>query len=154
MNKNELKKILQGQVVFVGIGNPLRGDDGWGPVLIASLRGKIGMACFDAGTAPENFTGKVVQNNPDTIIFLDAVDLNLAAGEWAILDKTEILKTGFTTHDLSPALLIQYLETQTQAKVYLLGVQPQNLGLGDQMSEPVSKTLAELSRMIPEVLNA
>ena len=154
MTKKDLAQFFKGKVVFVGIGNPLRGDDGFGPALIERLQGQVKAVCLDAGTAPESYAGKIIKENPGTIVLADAVHLGLRPGECAILGKADILKTGFTTHDLSPAMLIQYLESQTAAGIYLLGVQPETVALGAEMSGPVSKALEGVTTMIKEVLNA
>ena len=37
--KNSLKDILKGKIVILGIGNMLRGDDGFGPALVGALEG-------------------------------------------------------------------------------------------------------------------
>ena len=100
--------------------------------------------CIDAGSAPENYLGKIIKASPDVVLFIDAVDFNQEPGYYKILEQEEILKTGFTTHDLSPRMLIEYLATETKAKIYLLGIQPKDLGIGQELSLPVQKTLSEL----------
>jgi len=145
---------LQGQSSSGGIGNPLRGDDAFGPRLIERLTGKVRAVCIDAGSAPESYAGKIVKEKPDTIVLVDAVHLDKSPGEYALLGKAEILKSGFTTHDMSPHLFIEYLENQTQADIYLLGVQPKTLSIGDEMSDPVNQTLETLAEDIIGALHA
>lgn len=139
--ENIFKDILKGKVVIVGIGNILRADDGFGPTLIQRLKGSIKATCIDAASAPENFTGKIKNESPDTILIVDAIHLGKLVGEYVLLKKEEILNCGFSTHDISPHLLIEYLEKETGADIYLLGVQPKNLSFGGQMSKEVKKTL-------------
>ena len=136
--------VAKGKVVIVGIGNPLRGDDGFGPAFIEDLRGRVSALCIDGGSAPENYIGKIIKEEPDTILIVDAVHLDLAPGEYRLLEKEDILECGFTTHDLSPHMFIDFLEKETKADIYLLGVQPKSLSFGDQMSEPVKRALQEL----------
>ncbi len=142
--KNILKSILKGKVVVVGIGNPLRGDDGFGPAFIQGLKSKVSFLCIDAGSAPENYLGKIANAKPDTVLIVDAVHLDMAPGEYILMKKSDILKCGFSTHDLSPHMFIDFLEKETGANIYLLGVQPKSLSFGESMSEPVDKALAEL----------
>jgi hydrogenase 3 maturation protease len=61
-------------VVFVGMGNILLGDDGFGPELGAGLSA-LGFTVIDAGTVPENHIGAVARKQPRTVILLDAVHL-------------------------------------------------------------------------------
>ena len=148
--KNLFKNIFRGKTVIVGIGNILKGDDGAGPLLVESIRKKINALCIDAGTAPENYLGKITKEKPDTVLFVDAADIGGEPGEYCILKKEEILKTGFTTHDLSPRMLIEYLGAETSAEVYLLGIQPSRIGLGDEVSDEVKNTILELTELIKE----
>ena len=134
----------------MGIGNTLRGDDGFGPALIERLKGKIKATCLDAGNAPENFTGKIVREKPDTILIVDALHLGLSPGEYGILKKDEILNCGLTTHDISPKMFIEYLENETSADIYILGVQPKSLSFGEEMSDSVKKTVEELTELIKD----
>jgi len=79
--------------------------------------------------------------------------MDLDPGEYRVLKPEEILKSGFTTHDISPAMFIEYLKKRTKAKIYMLGAQPQNLSLGDEMSEAVKKTLDEIEGLIKRQSN-
>ena len=145
---------MKGKVVFVGIGNPMRGDDGFGPLLVQRLQGQVKAVCLDAGNAPETYAGKIIKEKPDTIVLVDVVHLGLSPGEYAVLRKEDILKTGFATHDISPNLFIEYLESQTAAGIYLLGVQPKTVDFGAEMSESVAQTLDKMVALIKEALDA
>ena len=148
------KDILKGKVVIVGMGNTLRGDDGFGPVLIGRLKGYVDAVCIDAGSTPENHIGSILKEKPDTILIVDVVHLGLKAGEYDVLTKSDILRCGFSTHDISPNTFIEYLEKKTDASIYMLAIQPQVLDFGDDMSDIVKKKLDELSGLIVEAKNA
>ncbi len=154
MESNFLSNILKGKVVFLGVGNTLRADDGFGPALIEKLQGQIPATCIDAGSTPENYAGKIVKENPDTVVIVDAAHLDLEPGKFNILTKEKIAKCGLSTHDLSANMFIEYLESQTKANIYMLAVQPQSVTLGGQMSEPVKKALSQITSLIKEVANA
>ena len=147
-----LELITKGKIIILGIGNPLRGDDGFGPAFIQGIKGKVTALCIDAGSAPENYIGKIIKEKPDTVLIIDAVHLDSEPGKYRLLKKQEILKCGFTTHDLSPHMFIDFLEKETKADIYLLGIQPKNLSFGDDMSESVKKTLKELIELITQTL--
>ena len=148
------KDILKGKVVIVGIGNTLKGDDAFGPLLADMLNGKTNALTINAGSAPENYTGKILKENPDTVLLVDAVHLEKQAGQYEILEREDILKSGFTTHDLSPRMFMDYLEKRTKAKIYMLGVQPEKISLGDEMSEPVKRALEKIAKEIQKVQDA
>ncbi len=146
--QNVFKNILKGKVVIVGIGNIMKADDAFGPFFIKKIKDKIAAVCIDAGTAPENYAGSIVKEKPDTVLIVDAVHLGLRSGEYRILNCSEILKSGFTTHDISPRMFIEYIKSQTNADIYILGVQPGSVSLGGDMSVNVRKTLEEIGEMI------
>ncbi|MCM8776046.1 MAG: hydrogenase 3 maturation endopeptidase HyCI [Candidatus Omnitrophica bacterium] len=149
-----LTDVLKGKVVILGIGNPLRGDDGFGPVLVQRLQGEVPAVCIDAGTSPESYLGKIVQESPDTILIVDAVHLKSKSGDYEILTPSEILASGFTTHDISPKLLMDYLHREIKAEIYMLGIEPERVTLGSEMSEPVKKALNNVVREVKEALGA
>ena len=144
------QNILKGKVVIIGMGNIMRGDDGFGPALVEALKGKIEALCIDAGTSPENYAGKIIKENPDTVLFADATDLGLQPGRYEILKTDEIMKSGFTTHDISPRMFIEYLETRTKADIYMLGMQPQNIAFGSGMSDSIKKAFKKVTEKIVE----
>ena len=139
----DFTNILKGRVVVLGVGNPLKGDDGFGPALIERLDGKTEAVCIDAGSTPENYGGKIVKIKPDTIIIADAVHLGRRAGECEVLRKDDIARTGLSTHDLSLDMFIGYLEEGTGADIYMIGVQPLDVSFGSDMSESVRDALEE-----------
>jgi hydrogenase 3 maturation protease len=152
--ENILLPIVRGKTVIVGIGNPLQGDDGFGPALVGRLQGKTNMICIDAGSAPENYLGPIAREEPDTILLVDVAHLDLEPGQCKILQPEEILKCGLTTHDMSSRMFIEFLQNQTQANIFMLAVQPQNISLGDPMSECLTKTLDEIEILTLEVMHA
>lgn len=137
----------------MGVGNVLRGDDGLGPAFIKQIKEKVSAVCIDAGNAPENYVGKIAGLKPDTIIIVDAVHLDLSTGEYDILVKDDITRSGFTTHNMSPHMFIEYLEEETNADIYVLGIQPEGASFGDKVSKTAEKTLREISEIVIKTLN-
>ena len=151
---NIFKSIFKGKILVVGVGNILRGDDAFGPLLVQQLQSSQGLSCFDVGTSPESYSGKIIKENPDIILIVDAVHLELKAGQYEILKDSQILKTGLTTHDISPKMFLDYLKKETGADIYILGVQPQSISLGEEMSSELKNTLEEVTNLIKEALYA
>ena len=146
--KDRLLLFLKGKVVYMGIGNILRGDDGIGPELVARLSGK-GLCTVDAGTVPENYIRPVARLDPDTVVIVDAVSLDREPGAVELLERSEIMgNTGFTTHTLSPSLVMERLEGETGARVVMLAVQPGTLAFG----APLSPEVARLLDILPDML--
>ncbi len=149
---NPFTLLFNGKIVFVGIGNSMRGDDGLGPAFVKQLKNKVDFQCINGGDVPENYFGKIVNEHPDTVIFIDAVQLFLEPGEYRVLQHDDLLNAGFSTHSASPSILMEYLGRETGAKVYMLGVQPNSVIFGGELSVSVKRTLARLDKLILEAL--
>jgi hydrogenase 3 maturation protease len=144
----EFDRIFGARLVIVGIGNFLRSDDALGPELVRRIAGKIGAVCIDAGSAPENYLGRIVKEKPDTLLLVDAVDMGLSPGDYRILEPSEIVDSGVSTHDVSLKLLVDFIMGEIDCGVYIIGVQPETVRFGETVSEPVAHTLYELEEAL------
>jgi len=138
----EFRNLVKGKVVFVGVGNELRGDDGVGVYIAKKLKRR---KTVNAGVAPENFIGKIKKMKPERIVIFDALEFGGKPGEVRVVDarKTEGLK--ISTHSLPLSFFCKLFEG---VEVYLIGIQPKSREFGSFMSEEVvraaEKLLAEL----------
>lgn len=138
----------------MGVGSPLRKDDGFGPLVVSELK-RLGFNKYpllDAGTTPENYTGKIIALNPELLLIVDAADFGAKPGEAALFEPDQILLKGFSTHDLSLKTFAAYLkERLPQLRIVVLGVQPLAVGFGEGISLPVKKTLDQVVGELLEV---
>ena len=142
------EEILKGKTVLFGIGNTLRGDDAVGPMLVEMLRDKVNAVCINAEGSPENFLGKVIKESPDTLLIIDAMYLNEGPGEYRLLAPEEVEATVTSTHDIPLTMLIHYLKSEKKMNIYILGIEPQHLEIGKEVSPKVKKTLVLLKKII------
>ncbi len=150
---NPFLDILQGKIVIVGIGNILQGDDGLGCELVNRLQGHVNALCIDTGPTPENYLGKVIKEDPDTLLFIDAVHLNKQAGEFAIMQPEELAEQFPATHGFPLRMLIEQFSRSISGKIFFLGVQPQTVKIGDSFSVAIRNTLQRLEQWIVEAVN-
>ena len=148
----QLKNILKGRVVIVGIGNVLRADDGLGSLLVRRLSDKVEAICIDAGNALENHMGPIARYNPDTVLLVDAVHLDLEPGQARLVDPSRIEHSGLSTHDVSPGMFLDFLAQESNCSVFLLGVQPECIEIGSRISATVRDTLELLERLLLDAL--
>ena len=151
---NPFFDILQGKIVIAGIGNTLRGDDGLGCHLVNRLKGRVNALCIDTGPTPENYLGKMIKENPDTLLFIDAVHLYKQPGEFAIMHPSELAQQFPVTHGFSLKMCIDQLSQCISAKIVFLGVQPQTVKIGTSLSVLIKKTLRCLEKWIVEAVHA
>ncbi len=150
--EEKLRSLRGRRVVLVGIGHPLRGDDAAGITLARRLRRRGRTAALVAGTAPENFSRAVVSLRPEVVLLADAARLGQASGDWALLTRREIAGGAVSTHDFSPAVLMEFLERETAAEVFLLGIQPRRRGWGERLSAEVSSSVSRLEELLYPIL--
>jgi hydrogenase maturation protease len=146
----DLRRILTGRVVIVGVGNRWRGDDGAGCALIDRAAERTSAVCLDAGVAPENFLEKAAAARPDTVLFVDAASFAGDAGEIRIFTPDQIAPAGLSTHALSLKMAAEYLKVRTGARIYMAGIQAGTREPGETLSPPVEDAVAELSRALEE----
>ncbi|RLG54797.1 MAG: hypothetical protein DRN95_08500 [Candidatus Hydrothermarchaeota archaeon] len=148
---NKFREIFKGKVVIVGIGNSLKGDDGVGLLVIEELKKRgCSIPCINAGVALESYMGKIIKESPDTVLIIDATHLGRSAGTWELLEPEDIIKSGFTTHDMSARMFLEYLQEVSGTKVYMLGIQPQNVDWGKEITEVLRERVEEIVNLIME----
>jgi hydrogenase 3 maturation protease len=143
----DFKINFKGKILILGVGNPLKQDDGAGPYFIQKFKeqGRDQIELLDAGLAPENYTGKIKQIKPDTLIIVDAVDLGSAPGTVRVLSADDIAVQGFSTHNVSLKTFVGFLkEDLPELEVAVVGIQPKKTDLGEGLSPEVRKAVDEL----------
>jgi hydrogenase maturation protease len=150
MNFDEFRRLLDGcpeeSIVFVGLGNPERGDDGAGLVWIRTLErtGRFRKSHFImAGTNPENHLESIIGFQPETVVFADAAHMNLAPGSIFWLSTEDLASCRISTHAFSLKLIEMYIHAHVDARFHYLGIQPLSAGLGEGISSEVGKRLEE-----------
>src|SRR5512137_616667 len=72
-----LSRLLREPTCLVGVGNPLRRDDGVGPWIVGAVRsvasGGTRLRVVDAQDVPENFVPGVARSDCRNVVFIDAV---------------------------------------------------------------------------------
>jgi len=172
----QLAAEIQGHVVVVGIGNPCRGDDAagsmvaqklsvlWhgrpghdltraGPPCHASSPGHDGpvVRVIDAQEVPENYMQQVVDERPDTVVLIDSVDLESAPGSVALLDKDQVAAYMPSTHRMPLTLLMDYLERETHARIFLIAIQPRHTAFMEPMSGEVHASVVSIAGVLNDV---
>jgi len=144
--KFDIKKIDKKNLLFVGIGNTLKGDDGAGCEVIKQLQQslKVNFALLDAGSAPENYTKTIKDYKPKTIVFLDAVEMGERPGTTKIIDEKEIASGYFGTHNMPLNMFIDYIKQETGAQIFFLGIQPKSVKFGEGLCAEVQEAVIKL----------
>ena len=159
MLEQELKIFIENysKTIFLCIGNDMRGDDGIGPLIAKNLeklfKNKSELLVINAETVPENYTGLIRKEMPSHIIFIDAVEMNMNPGSIKLVKYDQIAEYNISTHAMPLSFMIKYLESFTDAKMLLIGIQPKNMEMSNPVSEEVKSGVEELTRIINDSFN-
>ena len=147
---NPLEEHIGHQMLVVGVGNPMRGDDVAGLVLAERVAEKLKLEYLRCEEVPENYVGKMLDDPADTILLVDAVDMKQAPGEIGLLAPDELADNGISTHNCSVGLLAKVLAGVKDKQMLILGIQPQNLGWGQPLTPQVSEAIDRFVADLPD----
>ncbi len=150
--ENSLRGILKGRILLLGIGNRLRSDDAAGPLLADRLSGRVNAEVIDAGDVPENYIGPIRKLAPGVVLAVDAVRSGRSAGEVQLFGCEDIADLTSSTHDMGLGSLLDFVSRETGARVFLLGIEPEDTGFGEQVSRPVEQALERIEALLVRLL--
>ena len=148
--REQLEHTLRGRVCLMGVGNPDYGDDAFGVHLAEALIEAGVPDVIVAGNSPERYLGNAANMKPDQLVFLDAVEFGAAPGSVMLLDSLQIAARypQISTHKISLGTLAMFVESNGVTKVWLLGVQPESLKEGQNLTSSVRQTLDALLALL------
>jgi hydrogenase maturation protease len=130
---DELDRLLSHKgrkILFVGIGNLLKMDDGAGVYISGKIRNKGNLSSLTVETGIENYIGKINSLKPDILVLIDCVELSSAPGTFKLLELNQIQDLTFNTHNISLRRLADFFKMP----VYILAIQPGKIDFGEKIS--------------------
>lgn len=126
----------------LGIGNPLRGDDGVGLWVVERLRGSS-WHVIEAGASLENALGVVRRLAPEFLVIVDAAEMGLPPGSVRRLPNEESAQMLGSTHALPLSFLLSTVRDAVE-EVALIGIQPADRSLGEGLTPEVLAAAEDL----------
>jgi len=148
-------------LLVLAVGNPLFGDDGFGPAVAEELsrRGRVPSfaAALDVGTGVREILFDLIlsPDRPKEVVIVDALDCGREPGEVFKVKVDEVPKIkshDFSLH-LAPSLnLLQELRDNAGVKVTILAAQPEQIPeiVTAGLSTPMQKAVVEAADYIEE----
>lgn len=133
---------LPDKILFLGLGNEHRGDDGAGLVFLDRLKCKTQFSkslFFKAGTNPENYLHYMLNSKADVIVIIDAAYTGNDPGRISLLDASEIDKLKISTHSYSVKLIEDYLTAHRKFKFIYIVIEPEVTSFAKKLSDSVNK---------------
>lgn len=134
----ELSALLKqsNNLLFIGVGNVLKQDDGVGVVISREIVERPNLRSLTVEVSIENYIGKINSMRPEEIVIVDCMELGEQAGSYRLLSLDQVEDITFNTHNISLGRLGDFFLYPS----YVLGIQPLNIEFGDQLSPPVLHT--------------
>lgn len=149
------KGIPTGRIGVLCVGNPLRGDDAFGPAVFEAVSGRIAAAAvFNGAETPENALPALARLEPRLVIVVDAVVFGGAAGELALLEPGGMRMDGFDTHTASLSVVAEFLREACGARVLVLAAQPACMDMGAELTPSVKEAVERAADIIADALPA
>lgn len=154
-NKTGISDIPDKNILILGCGNTLFGDDGFGPRVTEELLKNYNLpenvGVINAGTSVRNilFDIALSEKKPEKIIIVDAIDAGKTPGEifeLPIDDIPEKKIDDFSMHQLPTSNLLKELKDLCKVNVIIIACQVENIPT--EVTTTISKKLVNV---IPEV---
>jgi len=145
----ELSETEPERIVFVGLGNELRGDDKAGLLFLEKLQeqAEYRSSCFiKAGTNPENYLQKIVNCDADLVVFIDAARFGAEPGSIAFLNTGQIDKIAISTHAFSVTMIEDFLRSYKVYRFLYVGIEPRNTSFRPALTAEVRTAIETFFR--------
>lgn len=144
------------QVLIIGVGNRMRGDDAVGPLAIDRLKESKDLPeswlLIDAGEVPENALGLVGKEKPARVLLIDACDWGAEPGETRFFTADELEKLPIrmlSTHGLPLSFWVKMtLADYPDLKIELLGIQAADLSFNAALTPQIAAVLDGIEELV------
>lgn len=147
------------KVTIVGVGNILLQDEGVGVHAIEKLRERFDfpedVSIIDGGTMGLDLLPFI--ENTDKLLLVDAIDLKKTPGTIGIIEDKDIpavIKTKISPHQigLNDLLSVMRLLEKEPESITVIGIQPESIQTGTELSAQVRQNLDDLISVIIDKL--
>jgi len=147
----DLTDILEeaNRLLFIGVGNVLKSDDGVGVIISRHIIERPEVRALTVEVSIENYIGKINSMEPGEIVIIDCMELGSEPGTFRLLTLDKVEDITFNTHNISLSRLGDFFNYPT----YVLGIQPQNIAFGDELSPPVLEAANKITNQINQIIN-
>lgn len=132
------------KILFVGIGNLLRQDDGAGVYISTRIRETQNIKVITPEVSIENYIGKINSTDHDTLVVIDCVDMNMPAGSIELIPVEQVSDLTFNTHNISLKKLSEFFRNE----LLILAIQPETIAFGENLSYIVHEACDKIIELI------
>jgi hydrogenase maturation protease len=141
---SKLLAVRDRKVLFVGIGNLLRRDDGAGVFISTRIRESENVRVITAEASIENYIGKINSTEHDLLVLIDCADMKRPPGTWDLIPPEQVNDLTFNTHNIS----LKKLSGFFRKEVLILAIQPESVAFGENLSYIVLEACGQIIELI------
>ena len=149
---------MSGKTIIIGIGNRYRGDDSLGRIIARSINERAGLKVLEHNGEMASLIDS--WQGYDKVILADTVMSGNPAGTIISLNLHQTtLPDNFkltSTHGFGVAEAVELARVlhQLPKEIFFYGIEGANFALGEKVSPPLQKNIAQLVEQIMECANA
>ncbi|MGQ1784957.1 MULTISPECIES: hydrogenase maturation protease [unclassified Saccharicrinis] len=136
---------LDKKILFAGIGNVLKKDDGVGVFISKRISSSRNINALTVEVSIENYIGKINSLSPDILVLIDCVHFNRQPGYFELLDLDKIQDFTTNTHNISLKKIKELFHVPI---ILVLGIQPKTVDFGEEVSADVLQAANQILDMI------
>lgn len=138
----------KGVTLYVGVGNPDRGDDNAGSFTVGMLQESDRVRVCKAFDRPELGYDMALELKPVKVVFIDAADMGLPSGTVQDLPEDIISERTMTTHKMPVPLITRLIREEIAAETVIFGIQPESTEIMGEMSKSVKDSCVMIAGLI------
>jgi hydrogenase 3 maturation protease len=135
-------------VLFAGVGNVLRSDDGAGVYIVSSINTTDKISTLLVEASIENYISKINSLTPDILIIADCIDFNREPGYSGLVPIDQIHEFTVSSHNISLRRVSEHLKME----VHVIGIQPVDLRVGEKLTPKVKRSADKIIEMINDII--
>ncbi len=143
-NLTDLLSDKNRKILFVGIGNILRQDDGAGVYVSTHINETENIRVLTPEVSIENYIGKINSIDHDTLVLIDCADIKKPPGTWELISVEQISDLTFNTHNISLRRLSEFFKNE----MLILTIQPETVAFGENLSYIVHEACNKIVGLI------
>lgn len=103
---------------------------------------------LEGSTAPENFTGPIIDFQPSHLVVVDCAELGAAPGEVRLFPIEDIGGVSSSTHSLPLKVIFDYLRKSRPCEILVVGIQPKSLAFDGKPSKEVRRAIKIVAKAL------
>jgi hydrogenase maturation protease len=150
------------KTAVIGIGNPLRRDDGIGIILLEKLVEKKdnlseNLEYIDGGTGGMNLLHLLASY--DKVLIIDAVDFKGKPGDYKIFKSNKVISQkqsiDFSTHESDMLKIIKLSKKLDECpdEILIFGIQPKDVSYGQNLSDEIKQVIDLIIKNLEKEIN-